>query len=48
VFYWTFDVGGRGRDLRIDCGFRGLHAVKVEQKVEHRQEKSQLDADLHT
>jgi hypothetical protein len=47
VFYWMFAVGGGNCALRFACGFTGLHIVKVEQKVEHRQEK-RLDEDPFT
>jgi hypothetical protein len=39
VFYWTFGVGWLNSGMRFACGFISLHAVKVEQKVEHWQEK---------
>jgi hypothetical protein len=46
VFYWTFGVGGRNRRLDFACGFISLHAVKVAQKVAHRQPKTDRQADL--
>jgi hypothetical protein len=46
VFYWMFAAGGGNCALRFACAFTGLHIIKVEQKVEHKQEKSRLQLDL--
>jgi hypothetical protein len=48
MFCVMFGFGWKNRTLRIACGFVGLHRVKVEQKVEHRQEKAEKQADLPT
>ena len=46
VFHSTFEIDGRNCALRITRRFIALHKAKVEQKVEHRQEKSEKQADL--